>query len=223
MEDISSQKHALRQAVKQKLAALPAGTIERESQAAQVHLLGLLRLLAGARPVGGTLQVAAYLATADELDLSGLWLGTDRLAQYSFPRTIQTDGENDLSFAPWPGFVQGILPDGWTRNRFGIAEPPLDAVSGQTVFDLVLMPCLSVDRYGARLGHGAGYYDRWLAGSGRAGGALLIACCLLEQLSPIPLPQDPFDIPIDTILTADGIAWREVRETHGRPGNPDEK
>ncbi|MFN3267442.1 MAG: 5-formyltetrahydrofolate cyclo-ligase, partial [Deinococcales bacterium] len=49
------------------------------------------------------------------------------------------------------------------QNRFGILEPPPDApcISTQEV-DVVLVPGLAFTRAGARLGYGAGFYDRLL-------------------------------------------------------------
>ena len=215
MEDMSSQKESRRHTIRHTLSQLHALTIAQESQEAQTHVRGLVKLLLTTGGASRPLEVAAYMATPSELDLSGLWLGGETEAEFYFPLTRQTDGENDMDFAPWPDSMADSmadsLPAGWTRSTFGIAEPPPDAAVGKNDFDIVLMPCLSVDRYGARLGHGAGYYDRWLARTGRAGGALLIACCLREQLSQEPLPQDLFDVPVDAVLTADGIAWRLTR------------
>ena len=88
-------------------------------------------------------------------------------------------------------------------GAYGIPEPPEDcpAVPKEAV-DLVLAPNLCCDRQGRRLGHGGGYYDRWLAGfSGRS-----VALCPDAWLQEA-LPQDEFDVPVELVLT-ETSQWR---------------
>lgn len=49
------------------------------------------------------------------------------------------------------------------RGQFGILEPSVNAplILPQAI-DFAILPCLAADEKGARLGHGAGYYDRYL-------------------------------------------------------------
>jgi 5-formyltetrahydrofolate cyclo-ligase len=51
------------------------------------------------------------------------------------------------------------------RGTYGIAEPRLDPDKALVVKDLdaVIVPGLAFDKLGARLGRGAGYYDRFLS------------------------------------------------------------
>lgn len=57
--------------------------------------------------------------------------------------------------------------EGLIRNKFGILEP---SGSGQAPYKnekgrkIMLLPGLAFDRSGNRIGYGAGYYDRYLAG-----------------------------------------------------------
>lgn len=60
----------------------------------------------------------------------------------------------------------------------------------------VIVPCLAVSPNGHRIGHGAGYYDRFLAT--HPGPKITIA--LDFQLIP-PFQPDPHDIPMDAIIT----------------------
>lgn len=57
-----------------------------------------------------------------------------------------------------------LRDDAWRSGAFGILEP--EPESSLEIpphgIDLVLCPCAGFDRYGHRLGMGAGYYDRYL-------------------------------------------------------------
>ena len=68
--------------------------------------------------------------------------------------------------------------------------------------DLILVPNLCCDKQGYRLGHGAGYYDRYLAGYSGETVSLCPADWLQEQL-----PRDEFDLPVGLVLTETG-KWR---------------
>lgn len=48
------------------------------------------------------------------------------------------------------------------NNAYGIDEPALEDKITENEIDLVLVPLLAVDKKGARVGYGKGYYDRFL-------------------------------------------------------------
>ena len=95
-----------------------------------------------------------------------------------------------------------VRPDAEYRdNAYGIPEPVDDTViiAPQNV-DLAIIPCLSADRTGIRLGHGAGYYDRWLA---QTAAVKMCLCC--GKMMEDALPQEDHDVRMDRIVSESGI------------------
>jgi 5-formyltetrahydrofolate cyclo-ligase len=96
-----------------------------------------------------------------------------------------------------------------THNRYGIAEPVLNAqnIIPVTSIDLIATPLVGFDSLGHRIGMGGGYYDRTLAQfvhTEPAPTAIGIAhhCQHVEKL-----PTESWDIPLPCIVTPNKI-WR---------------
>ena len=87
------------------------------------------------------------------------------------------------------------------RSDWNIPVPPLGAEVLVPTF--VLAPCLGWDNACYRLGWGGGYFDRTLAGL--APRPLTVGVALAAAGLPTIYPQ-PHDIPLDLILTEDGVA-----------------
>jgi 5-formyltetrahydrofolate cyclo-ligase len=82
-------------------------------------------------------------------------------------------------------------------GAYGILEPePVCPAVERDTIDLILTPNLCCDRQGYRLGHGGGYYDRYLAGYP----GLTVALCPRAWLQE-RLPRDQFDLPVGLVLT----------------------
>lgn len=62
--------------------------------------------------------------------------------------------------------------------------------------DLVIVPCLSADRKGNRIGYGKGYYDRFLKDFNGVS-----VCPCYDEMMTDTLPTDEYDIKIDIIVT----------------------
>lgn len=86
-------------------------------------------------------------------------------------------------------------------GAYGILEPPEDSpqISPDEV-DLAVIPCLTCNHGGQRLGKGGGYYDRFLATY--RGGAVMVC---RERHIREEIPTEPLDMPIPWVLTERGL------------------
>lgn len=117
------------------------------------------------------------------------------------------DGKNVC----WPCCISGIemlalaptSDSGWRTGAFGIREPVPDHSERiePDEIDLVLIPCAAFDRFGNRLGMGAGYYDRFLPQCTHA--VRMIAA--FEAQREALIYTEPTDIPVQLIATQTGI------------------
>ena len=86
-------------------------------------------------------------------------------------------------------------------GAYGIPEPPEDAPTVSVdETDFAILPCLTCNHLGHRLGQGQGYYDRFLAHY-RSGAVLLCR----EKLIREEIPLEPHDLPIPWVLTERGL------------------
>lgn len=145
--------------------------------------------------------------------------GTQRYAPRDSPPTITLyeplPVEPDVSALLSEAYRHGIrvivpitLPDldldwaVWTPE--GLGEPlGLAAVAD---VDVAFVPGLSVDESGTRMGQGGGCYDRTLPRI--RSGATVICVLHPEEDHTVPaLLREPHDVPVDAVLTADGVRW----------------
>ena len=104
------------------------------------------------------------------------------------------------------GIDLDILPYDSTRMSLGaflIEEPQGDDITDPALMELIIVPAMAYDRKGNRLGRGKGYYDRLLPRSK----ALRIGVAYDFQLVD-ELETDPFDQPVDIVITESGIYRR---------------
>ncbi len=104
------------------------------------------------------------------------------------------------------GRMEAAVPhDGhaWETGRFGIRVPvpeQSDIIPPEKL-DLVIAPCVGFDRQGGRLGHGGGYYDRYLLRC--AGAACVTVAFEAQRLERVVM--EAHDRPADALVTENGF------------------
>ena len=87
-------------------------------------------------------------------------------------------------------------------GALGVAEPGGARYTSAVLRScgLVIAPALAVDTQGMRLGKGAGYYDRALAGLG-----VPVAAVVFDEEVVDAVPHDSHDQPVDAVITPAGF------------------
>lgn len=162
-------------------AAEPVPRDPKRADAALARLLGLAELV-------GAGTVSLFAASAHEIPVERL-LAALAPRRAVFPRVV--DERIELHE------VRGL--DGLRPGFAGLLEPAGDAprVAAAEV-DAFVVPGLRFDRRGARLGRGAGHYDRLLAGA--RPDALRIGTCYSDQVVEA-LPEASWDVCMHVVVT----------------------
>lgn len=87
-----------------------------------------------------------------------------------------------------------------TPGVYGIYEPDGSRIIQRNEIDLVIVPGVAFDINGDRIGHGAGYYDRFLRGYNGIKAGICYEFQIVENAYP-----DQYDIKMDYIITEVGI------------------
>lgn len=154
--------------------------------------------LRGWPPLQNADRVLTFFAMAHEIDLGRL---RESGIGVQFVATRTPDSGGDLSIHGLDGPLE--------VHRFGFLQPHATAaeysVDDVTVF---LVPGLAFDVYGNRLGRGAGYYDRLLAGVRR--GAFTVGITAADLVVD-HLPTEPHDRKVRFLATEEGV----IETAHG--------
>ena len=159
--------------------------------------------------------VLSYMATGTEADpfrISSAALTAFKML--AFPVCAKEGNEMDFYFVHGAGDMDSFLSQ-FARNRYGILEPipypasklSLPPVRAKNI--LVIVPGLAFSPRGGRLGHGAGYYDRYLStlklkAQEHDCDLALVGFCHDCQISRA-VPLEAHDIPMDYILTPSAL------------------
>lgn len=144
-------------------------------------------------------NVFSYRAMPEEADVDSFnWLLERSGRKVAYPVSLPH------------GVMKAAVPRGegaWRRGAYDIKEPDLDKsdILLPEQVDLVLVPCVAFDRKGNRCGHGAGYYDRFLALC-RPETILLMIAFDIQELEEIATEETDRRIP--RIVTESGYFSR---------------
>ena len=140
-------------------------------------------------------HIAVYLASQDEIDLSG------------FIREMLRRGVNVV--APrWngetyePAKLKSLSEGDLRRGPMNILEPAEAELVKPADIAVWIVPGIAFTNDGKRIGYGGGWYDRLLASAYR--GSLKIGVAHGFQVVD-DLPYEPHDIRLDRIVTTDAL------------------
>ncbi|CED83448.1 5-formyltetrahydrofolate cyclo-ligase [Phaffia rhodozyma] len=206
---LPSVKRALRKQIQTILRSIPPEGILAQLYLPTVHSeIQTFELIKHALDAGKSVYVP-FIPAGSNTDMQML-----RLYEEDVPMT--EDGSTD----------SGLKGDGWNRDKWGIPVLPLtrkdtglereDASTSAHYLDLILLPGVAFSPTASslfsRLGHGKGYYDKYItqyrsicAGKNRPG-PKLIGLALKEQfLDKNMVPIGEWDANLDEVLVGDHV------------------
>jgi 5-formyltetrahydrofolate cyclo-ligase len=134
--------------------------------------------------------VSGFWPLGEEIDVRPL-LEALRARGHEIVLPITPKRGNPLTFGLWaPGDVL-------VAERFGTMRP----VGPERTPGYLLVPLLAFDRSGARLGYGAGYYDRTLS---LLPERIAVGCAYAAQMVD-EVPVGPYDVRLDAVATESGV------------------
>ncbi len=161
------------------------------SNAIIVQVLDSLKKLLREKPPSGFLGL--YWPLPGEIDLREI--KTRSNFRVALPATRE---DGSLTYHQWA--TNKPLMNDACKIPSSLQEPKLSA----DAMNLLLVPALSIDRKGFRLGYGGGFYDRLLSNNKWRSVpvyAILPQSCVSED----PLPFDSWDIPFHGWISEKGL------------------
>ena len=183
-ETIGERKKTLRREV---LAARSAVGAQHRAEAAARICAGLTALPRLERAK----IILSYSPMEEETDVSAFHAWA---ADYGVAVAYPVTGKNGQMEAYIPRDASAMRAD-----RYGILSPVPEESEhiAPERLDAVIVPCVAFTAAGARLGHGGGYYDRYLP---RCPQAVRVLPAFEAQRVPA-LPTDGYDLPVHIIVT----------------------
>lgn len=194
-------KTRLRKALRARRAVVPRSV--RQGAGRRIE-----RIVLGQRLVRRGRRIGFYVPAKGEIDIlpllnRALWMGAHSYLPMLPPRAGAWHGGKRLWFSRLGGVDRH-----WTVNRYGIAEyGHHDSRIRAWQLNVLFLPMLGFDAQGYRMGMGGGYYDTSLAylTRRRHWRKPLLVGVAFEAQRVERLPHDPWDIPVDAVVTE--LGW----------------
>jgi 5-formyltetrahydrofolate cyclo-ligase len=179
--------------LRRQLQAERQSLIDRHQRA--MHLQEVLRVWLMERD---DKAIGAYWPIKGEFDaLPALFRWTEADEERCIGLPVTDKATKQLSYRMW--FPGCEMED----DAYGIPKPKDTPVFHPT---LLLVPCVGFGPQGVRLGYGGGFYDRTLATLQPRPFTVGLA----YSFGFLPwLEAEPHDVPLDAVLTEDGVAWQK--------------
>ena len=184
--DLDESKAQLRSRLKALRAEMP----EKERKQADRCIAEKVRATEAYRNAG---VLCAYVSFGFEVDtlriIENAWLDGKVVCS---PRCVA--GSRAMEW-----YVIGSF-DGLIKSSFGVLEPDPSTLTRVCGFDsnaVALVPGLTFDHEGFRLGYGGGFYDFFLDGFP----GVSLGLCRQRFYDGFVIPKGPYDKPVDEVIT----------------------
>ena len=152
-------------------------------------------------------RLALFWPRGDEVDIRHLFAKWASAGRSLFLPTVVAAGTKLQMHSMLPGEL--VLRTGYG----GISEPsPAKPSFAPARIDLILVPASSVDRRGNRVGSGRGFYDITL----KTMPSPLVICPLFSCQLSAPIEPEEHDVPVDLIVTEEGVIDAGARRARSR-------
>ena len=131
-------------------------------------------------------NVGVYQSYGKEVDLTSL-----SLTSFYLPKVKEEYGMD---------FVKCDKNTTYHKDRYGILEPDDHQVINPLALDVIVVPLVAFDENRHRIGHGCGYYDRYLIHTKALKIGVAYECQKVDFIQ-----SDVFDVCLDMIITEDHI------------------
>ncbi|EXJ92361.1 hypothetical protein A1O3_00911 [Capronia epimyces CBS 606.96] len=222
----SEQKTSLRRRIGQEIRKLDPEEIERQSTVITKRVLEL-PAYQHAKSIAIFLSMPGREVSTRDIVLQAFDDGKSVFVPYLHPGEIPKSRVMDMLQLQDKDDFYSLKPDAWgipsisrdsverRRNALGgigISKAPPDGQNRYPILDLIFLPSVAFDRDHCRLGHGKGFYDRYLQtyknalDSSGAGGNMphLVGIALLQQMLPPgeTIPVNEHDWKVDQVVVA---------------------
>ena len=178
------------------------------TKASKQHALELQRNVLRTSILFRYQRFALYSAADGEIDTAALaaklWELSKQIAlpvlKRDFKAPANTQNKFKMHFAPYYAHSRLV------RGPYNLLEPASTTANSTAQIplalpiDILFMPLVAYDTQGSRLGMGGGFYDRYAAGKSSSA-PLRVGLAHSIQKASQNLPLDPWDIPLDAVIT----------------------